>query len=151
MIKNIIPTLTLTKYFGLYQVQYSMLLANDKIIFAKINSKDIQQEIARRIKESNLGWTDRIKLQFEIVSNYYKKFIDMPLDTLINNKENIVINLSDVIKIEYKLNQYSKLDDPTIYYQNKMIVKTNNSSYNFKLDKDYFDVLKKNFNNLIKK
>lgn len=132
----IVPTLRKSKMLGFSNETYTLVVTNERSIFAQLTSAMLNAQVAEaknKAKEEGKGFFGQWGAQLKTSFNYAKKYESMkPNDILKETEKNFEIKNSEIEKVKYKW--YQDQDAARNYYD--ITIKTNSDKYKFKTETD---------------
>jgi len=141
-ITAIIPTLRKSKMLGFSNETYTLVVTNERSIFAQLTSAMLNEQIneaKKKAKDDGKGFFGQWGAQLGASFNYSKKYEKMkPDDILKESEKNFEIKNDSIEKVKYKW--YPDQEGGRNYYD--VIFKTGSDKFKFKTESDPKSALK---------
>lgn len=139
---DIIPNVRKTKWLGLIQKPYCIIVTDQSTIFAKIDNKKLNEHLKKAREEAGTqgaGFFGRMKAQMYATRNYSERYQSMSAESIrAESAENQTIPHEQIQKI--KVRYIDKIEDEDSYdYRNQstIVYKTNTEKIKFNTQGDW--------------
>lgn len=152
---DIIPNVRKTKWLGIISKAYTMVVTDQRTIFARLDSQMLKQivaEAAQKAKEEGKGFLGKIKAQMSASANYAERYKNMePEEIRGEHLENFTIHHSEVnyIKVRYTFETLNG-EDTQYTNESRFKIKTTNETHKFKCSGDLRQRIKADYEGKVK-
>jgi len=147
---SVIPTLRKSKMLGFSNETYTLVVTNERSIFAQLTSAMLNKQIneaKNKAKEEGKGFFGQWGAQLKTSFNYSEKYMKMKPDEILKEtNKNFEIKNSEIEKVKYKW--YEDQQSARSYYD--VIFKTNSEKFKFKTETNPKAELKKAYGDKFK-